>query len=952
MESFLTSVAKDLYDKFGKDMHEVCVVFPNRRAGIFFNKILAEFLNKPVWGPNITTITDLMHDLGNLKLADPLTLIFNLFKVYTRHINTNETFDDFYYWGEMLVNDFDEIDKYLVIPEQIFQNLADIKDIDNQFNIPEDKLKIIKQFWSGFKMDKQGLLKENFISIWQKLLIIYKEFNDILLNQKIAYEGMLYKNIVNNLKQTGTFKSYYKHYLIAGFNALNNCEKELFKYLQLNNIADFYWDYDDYYVNNNWHEAGYFMRENLKLFPQAMRIETHNSLTQPKNIEIVSVPSNTGQTKLVNYFIEKWECSVDKMTESAVIMADEQLLLPLLSSIPQKYNKVNVTLGYPLKLTSVAGFFEAVVGIQKNKRRQDEGNILFYHKDIKVLLNHIYIQSICEEQANKILDEITHFNRIFISQDYFQSHTYLKNILRECTSSNDFILYLKEIGILTVNYLNETESKDKGRDFEKEYWFNFILALNRLEDVLFKEKIEPELTTTINIIRKIINGLSVPFKGEPLAGLQVMGILETRAIDFNNVIMLSVNESVMPGTEYTSTFIPYNLRRGFGLPTIEHQDAVYAYYFYRLIQRANNIALIYNSQASGRAGEMSRYIYQLKYDSVYNIKEQNFNVMFSLSQEKNIIIQKTKYIQDILNKYLADYNSDKYITPTALNTYLECSLKFYFRYVAGIHQEDEITENIEGSMFGKLFHYAMNLVYQEYKGKEIKYIDFENLIRDDKFIESCVLMAFAKEFFKSSETGPKLYGNSIIVKEVLIKYIRQILVTDSRLAPFTLIDFEKTYKTIFDFYVSNTLLQINAGGKLDRIDKKGNVLRIVDYKTGRLDYGIKDIGHLFQAEGKNLNKDILQILIYASVLSEDNKFGILPVTASIYGLHDIFRPGFNPNIQIAKNEYLTDIKEIKPSFLKGLQGLFSEIFNPEIPFRKVADKKKCEYCEFKMICHR
>jgi CRISPR/Cas system-associated exonuclease Cas4 (RecB family) len=428
--------------------------------------------------------------------------------------------------------------------------------------------------------------------------------------------------------------------------------------------------------------------------------------------------------------------------------------------------------------------------------------------------------------------------------------------------------------------------------------------------------------------------------------------LETRALDFNNVIMLSVNEGVMPGTDSSATFIPYNLRKGFGLPTIEHQDSVYAYYFYRLLQRSNNIALLYNSQGGSLTGEMSRFIYQLRYDSAFTIKEQGLNFRISLSEEKNITIHKTETILNILNRFLSVNGDSQYLTPTAINTYLECTLRYYFRYVAGIHVKEEITENIEGSMFGKLLHYSVRQVYSIFKGIQMNEHDFDRLIKDDNFLESCVLKAFAAEFFKSEDELPKLYGNSILVKEVLLKYIRQILQVDKKFAPINLLDFEKTVKTIIPFDVNGNTKYVNIGGKIDRIDKTGDVFRVIDYKTGRVEYSIKSIEKLFEVEGKNQNKDIFQILFYAIVLSEYKNFSHLPVITSIYGLHDIYKQNFDPRIYISKNEMITNINHVKSSYMESLQGLLSEIFNPDIPFVKVTDKKRCEFCEFKMICHR
>ena len=588
----------------------------------------------------------------------------------------------------------------------------------------------------------------------------------------------------------------------------------------------------------------------------------------------------------------------------------------------------------------------------KNVRKQNDGKVLFYHRDIKVLLNHPYIQIICPTEANDLLENIVRLNRVFISVDDVQSHVYLKNLFTLCRTSSEFIIYLKEIGSITVNSLKDANQNEISADFDRDYWYIFIKSLNRLQDIITKENIIPEISTLIKIIRKLINGLSVPFKGEPLAGLQIMGVLETRALDFNNVIMLSVNEGVMPAAESNATFIPYNLRRGFGLPTIEHHDSVYAYYFYRLMQRSNNIALLFNSQGGSQTGEMSRFIYQLKYDAAFAIKEQGLNFRISLSEEKNIDIPKTETILDILNRFLSISAEDKYLTPTALNTYLECTLRFYFRYVAGMREKEEITENIEGSMFGKLLHYAVKLIYSNFKGIQMHEHDFDKLINNGNFLESCVLKAFAAEFFKSENEIQKLYGNSILVKEVLLKYIRQILHVDKKYSPLTFIDFEKTAKTIISFEVNGNTQQAFVGGKIDRIDKTGDLFRVVDYKTGRVDYSFKSIEKLFEVGGKNQNKDILQILLYSIVLSEDIKFGNVPLNTSIYGLHDIYKQNFDPRIYISKNDFITDINQVKSSYINSLQGLLSEIFNPDIPFVKVTDKLKCEFCEFKMICHR
>lgn len=951
MVSFLESVARNIYDNYHSDMHELCIVFPNLRAGVYFNKYLGQMIKKPVWGPQIHSISDLMQELSSLRLADPLTLMFLLYQVYSKESKTTETFDEFYYWGEMLLNDFDDIDKYLADPKQVFQNLADIKEIEIQFPIPEEQLQIIKEFWTNFKSKDTSTIKENFISIWQKLQIIYEGYSQILQKEKIGYEGLLCREAITKIKNEDKLKFPYKHFLIVGFNALNECEKELFKHLKKNNLADFYWDYDNYYVTNKWHEAGHFMRQNLQLFPPPYNFTSPSSLTSLQNIQIVSVPSDTGQTKMVPFFLERWGCSLDKMTDTAIVLADEQLLVPLLSCLPQNISNVNITLGYPLKFTPVVSFFEALVTMLHNVK-QENHSVSFYHRDVEILLNHPYIQKICPKEANDLLLKITRFNLIFISENQFHTQDYLKDLFRVCPTSQEFISYLIDIGSHTLQLLKSNIPDKSSKSFDLDYWFIFISAVQRLQEILFKEKMSLAIPTLIKILRKVITGLTIPFKGEPLAGLQIMGVLETRALDFKNIILLSVNEGVMPKTESAPSFIPYNLRKGFGLPTIEHQDSVYAYYFYCLMQRSQNIALVYNTQSGYHSGEMSRFINQIKFDPAFNVNEQGLSFSISLSEEKDIVIPKTREIMESLNQYLSDNGKDQTLTPTALNAYLECTLRFYFRYVAHIFQKDQVSENIEGPMFGKLLHYAIQQVYIGLLGNTVYEIDLEKIINDDKFLESCILKAFAVEFFRKPNQIPRLYGNSLLVKEVLLKYIRQIMTIDKKFVPFTLMEFEKIVKTTIAVDIENHGAIINIGGKIDRVDKINEGFRVIDYKTGKINNTIHSVEQLFEVAGNKQNKDALQILLYAYVLGENPKYGHLPVYAAIYGLRDIFKENFDPWIYQSKKETVLTIDQIRTKYMEGLKRLLTEIFNEEIPFVKVTDKKKCTYCEFTKICHR
>ena len=953
MDSFLKSVAGYLYQTYKSELQEICLVFPNRRSGLFFSRHLAGMIDKPLWMPSVRTISDLMKDISGYQLGDPLSLVFDLFLIYKKEKKTEESFDEFYSWGEMFLNDFDDIDKYLVDPKQLFQNLADLKEIENQFTLPEEQIRIIREFWTNIRLQESTSLKKDFISVWTVLYSIYTNYRQILDSKGIAYEGMMYRKVYDKITGSEHFRTSYRRFAIIGFNALNECEKEFFKYLKKNDLADFFWDYDDYYIRNTWHEAGYFLRENLVMFPQPLNHLPHDSLISHKNIEIVAVPSDISQAKVIPEILNRWGTDNEKLTETAIVLSDEQLLVPVLSSLPSDVHNVNVTLGYPLRFTPVYSFFDAIVTMHRNARKNKEGTVWFYHRDIAVLLNHPYLQLICRSEANTLLNYIIQYNRVFLNSEELFKHEYLEHLFRYCQTSQEFLEYLSKIGIQTAHLLKAGKSDDQEADFHSEYWFAFIVSLNRLNDILIKGSISLELNTFIKILRKMVNSLSIPFKGEPLAGLQIMGVLETRTIDFSNVIVLSANEGVLPKSEAAVSYIPYNLRKGFGLPTIEHQDAVYAYYFYRLIQRANNIALLYNSQSGNRSSEMSRFLFQLRYEQEFQVSEKSLNFRISLSEGKEIVIPKTDKIMEALyNNFTELSNESKYLTPTALNSYLECRLRFYFRYIAHIQEKEDVTEDIEGSMFGKLLHNAMERIYTPYLNKPISHVDFEKLYENQAFLDECIINAFASEYFKREGETPQLHGKSLVVKEVLRKYLARIIEFDKSMAPLTPLGFEQTFLLPFKIEAGEKQLHVYLGGKIDRIDKTGNTFRVIDYKTGKIDRTVAGIDRLFEISGKKQNKEAMQILFYSYLLSEDKNYKQLPVAAGLYGLRDIFKNEFDYLLTQNKNEPIAYFDQVREPFLQGLTNLLKDIFNPTQAFTQVSDKNICEYCDYRGICHR
>jgi CRISPR/Cas system-associated exonuclease Cas4 (RecB family) len=881
-----------------------------------------------------------------------MTLIFHLYQVYLKEKKTTETFDEFYYWGEMLLNDFDDIDKYLVDPKQLFQNLSDLKEIEKQFSLPEEQIKVIREFWVNIKLHEASPLKDDFISVWSVLHEVYVRFQELLHSKNLAYEGMMCRQVVNRIRLGNSLDTPFRRYAFIGFNALNECEKEFFLHLQKDKIADFFWDYDDYYIENDWHEAGFFIRQNLRLFPQPWPLTEQKSLTSRKNIQIVAVPSDIGQAKLLSTILQNMKVDQGTMADTAVVLADEPLLIPVLSSLPAEITEVNVTLGYPFRYTPVYSFFEALLTMQKNVKLFKDGSYRFYHRDVTSLLNHPYVQKICGEEAVELSTYILQYNRVFLTREEVSTHEYLTKLFSISTSSSELLNFLTEIGSKTARLISDNPDDPTDGNFNREYWFTFITAANRLSDLLAAEHIPLEIPTLVRVLRKMTSALSIPFKGEPLAGLQVLGVLETRTLDFSNIVLLSANEGVLPKSDASNTFIPYNLRKGFGLPTIEHQDAVYAYYFYRLIQRAENVTILYNSQGGNKAREMSRFIYQLKYEPAFEIHEQSMNFRISLSDEKEIVVHKSDEVIDVLRQFTFGSGNSRILTPTALNAYLECSLRFYFRYVAKIYEKEEVTEDIEGSMFGKLLHKAMEEIYKPFLTSVMTKETFDGLIARKEIVESVILKAFATEFFKRPDEIPQLHGKSLVVKEVLRKYIFRILEIDQNLAPLTPLEFEGSFETTVTVDAADERHSVRIGGKIDRIDRTDQGIRVIDYKTGPADRKFQDVVSLFEVEGKNQSKEALQILMYAFILSENNGFQGEPIVPGIYGMREIFGSNFDSRLSMGKKEYIDTIYQVKDEYMDGLKRLLEDIYNPGLPFTKAEDKKVCEYCDYKAICHR
>ena len=641
MQSFLQLVAHDLYAKIGNDLSRTVLIFPNKRANLFFNEYLAGESDQPIWSPAAMSISDLFQKLSVQKTGDPIRLVCELYKVFKEETESQETLDDFYFWGELLISDFDDVDKNLVDADKLFSNLQDLKSLMDDYEfLDKEQEEAIQQFFRNFSIERRTELKEKFISLWDKLGTIYHHYRKNLTELGIAYEGMLYRNVI---EQLDTDQLKYDKYIFVGFNVLNKVEKEFFRKLQKADKAIFYWDYDIFYTQQiKKHEAGEFINRNLKDFPNELPASYFDSLKKPKKIRYISASTENAQAR----FLPEWirtTFSSDNEKENAVVLCNEALLLPVLHSIPEEVKNVNITMGFPLAQTPVYSFINAAMELQTNGYRFDTGR--FTYETVSAILKHPYTRQL-STKADIIERELTKTNRFYPLPSELKQDEFLANLFTPRNGIKELCDYL--IGLIkdiSTLYRKEGEYNDIFNQLYRESLFQSFLKINRLYSLIESGELNIQTHTLKRLISKVLTSSNIPFHGEPAIGMQVMGVLETRNLDFRNLVMLSLNEGQLPKTGGESSFIPYNLRKAFGMTTIEHKNAVYAYYFYRLIQRAENITLLYNTSSDGlNRGEESRFMLQLLVEGPHEITREYLEAGQSPQSTPKIEIPKTQKI--------------------------------------------------------------------------------------------------------------------------------------------------------------------------------------------------------------------------------------------------------------------------------------------------------------------
>ncbi len=948
---FLKEVARILLQKYGNNLSSLCVVFPNKRARLFFSHYLGELSDeRPVWAPAYRTITELISDLSSLVLTDKIQLIFELFSSYKKISGTAENVDDFFYFSEILLADFDDIDKNMVNAADLFRNLADLKSIDYSYAyLSENQLNAIRQFWSSFSGSKSSQTRDDFLRFWDLLLQLYLSFKECLKQKNMAFEGMIYRDVADAILNENSLQLRFDLYIFVGFNALNKSEETLFAYLRKINKALFFWDYDDYYLRNDWHEAGLFVRENIKRFPaEKLSVSFNNLVPGNKEINVLPVSSSVTQAKIIPALLEKIGITDNAdLKQTAIVLPDERLMMPVLYSIPDDIKDVNISMGYPFQDSSVYTFTESVCLLYSNSLCRQSKTKAFYHKDVIALAMHPLIHNYYRESAEKLIHDINNKNRIYINIDELRQYQGMDLFFRDVDTSADILTML--IDLMQLSIQNIVKSGARKDDYlQLEFLSSALNSILRVADIL--PQISPKIL--FNIIRKILKSLSVPFTGEPLSGLQVLGILETRLIDFHNVIILSMNEGIMPRPSRASSFIPGNLRYGFGLSVPEHHDAIYAYYFYRLIQRARKIILVYNQHADGLfTGEPSRFIYQLKYDSTFQLKEINMETSITALPAQPVIIHKTGTIMDYLRKFTAS-SGNHWLSPSAINEYINCPYKFYLTRILTLKEAKEVVEEIDMPLFGNLLHTTMQEIYQPYTGIELHADAIKEIIKQDGLIEDALRKSFISNNLKY-EQSEELTGMHLIIKEIIKHYALQILKYDQHHCPFTIISLERPYNSVVSVEVENQIINVNIGGVIDRVDRHNGVVRIIDYKTGTPEQNFENTESLFREIPSKRNDAVFQVFMYSRLFMDNN-----PDQKAVPCLL-FLRESYGNDFSILLNDKsrkanVTDFSEYYKPFDESLKTVLSELFNQSVPFRQTGDEKYCGIikCPYRNICHR
>lgn len=955
MKSFLNAVAAYLFKNHVNDFKDIVVVFPNRRSGVFFlEELKKQVQDKPFWSPKVVGINEFVARYTELMLAENVQLLSELYLAYRQLSNSFENFDDFYSWGEVLLADFNDVDKYNVEAQSVFVNVKEFKSIENPLGIfTDEQREVLERFFGTLDLADNSKIQSEFLKIWELMHPLYDKFKVELRKKKMAYEGMIYQDAMRELEKKEAADFSFKKVCFVGFNAITPIEEQIFSHFKNIGLAQFYWDYDDCYINNKAMEAGLFLRKYIAKFPPE-KLNKNFAQLKGKHINVIAASTDHGQVFELNSVLNKLE--IDDPKDTAIVLSDEQMLMPVVNQIPQKIDHVNITMGYPLGDSLCGNFIELLVQLQVNGRKSDEKGGVFYYRQVQSLMRHPFLQIINPNEAGQINERITNENLYNLNSSELGLSEFLKQLFVFSDSFQASAEYFEQVLGEVHGYLIESQSDDQGLLLEIEFLFASYLEIKKFNAQIRSYELKLKLPTYFGLLRKVLRSLIVPFEGEPVTGLQVMGFLETRNLDFKNVIVTSVNEGVIPVQARSASFIPYSLRRGFGLPTGELNDAMYAYYFYRLLQSAENVWLIYNSGVGGMStGERSRLIYQLEFDPNFKVNAKAVSQSVEVVADKEIQIEKTGEVWERLCGFIGGENS-KILSPSALSVYIQCKLRFYFKSVARVREADEVEEVVDARIFGNIFHKAAELVYADYfkNNALVTKQELKRIAAGNEYLNEILVKSFSQVFYgdKTSRVF-KVEGKNQLVYNVIMKYLLRMLEADSKVAPFSIVGLEKNVSEMVEFELNGQKMKVRLGGQVDRLDRTDEALRVIDYKTGSDKLTFIHINDVFDPDFIKDTKAVFQTFVYSYLLSKEYA-SELCVKPMVYQVKNLFDP--KAAFSIVSTKYTPyksgNFLDIAGEVELHLKELLAELFDKNKPFAQTENLNSCKNCPYKSMCGR
>ena len=983
MKTFLSLVARDLLERFGTNMHDVTVVFPGKRASLFLNQELAMASDTPVWAPRYITMSDLFYRLSPYVKADPIDSITSLYQIFSQTILSEEmqeeyTLDKFWGWGEIILSDFDDVDKHLADAEAIFLNVYELMQLESLDYLTDEQKQTLQHFFRNFSTEGNSQLKERFLRIWSQMHDMYTQLRQEQMQAGAVYEGAIFRSVIENLRQDDsslqTLLENRKAIVFAGFNVLNDVEHALMSAIQKQGKAIFYWDYDSYYVENPEHEAGVFMRQNLKDFPCALGKEHYNNLRHLQDVTFISCNTDNAAARYAHQWLAGSHDPI--ANHNSVVLCNENLLQPVLHSLPQQVGKVNITMGFPLTDAPVYSFVMALLSLQTDGF--DATQQRFRHPFVQAVQHHVYAPFVPEEQWLR-----------YQATDNVQLLTYLIEMVQQVGMHFSGIQEPDVYEQLYIEAIFQTH-----RILGK-----FLQLTSRQENPLCVQHV-----TLRRLLRTLLCSTSIPFHGEPAQGLQVMGVLETRCLDFSHMLMLSVEEGMLPRNTQSNTMIPANIREAFSLTTPRHRIAVFSYYFYRLIQRTEHLTCVYNENCVGTSRhEMSRFLRQMLAETDIPIRTLWLKSESSIQDVQELSVPKTpEILQRMLERYDQNTSGKKAIplSPSAINTYMTCPLKFFLTHVSGLRADVDPQEGLNAPLIGDIFHDTAELIYKRIIHHTDSHIIQRNtlseILNDMEGLVGPILdIVFDTIYFhpadrwkrtdeawkmvcRDTRPGNQYTGELIIIRRVLMQYLTNLLRYDLRHAPFRIIATETDRYFNINIkhnpsqtpprgseqsQISNSQFKVSprgdlegvgrfsvaTGGRIDRLDEMGGKVRIVDYKTGYHVPSIKSMDDVTNTAGKHEGYFLQAFLYSYAVLQKDKPQQ--PVVPALFYPGKAYKEDYDPALCIGK-EVIEDFTPLADEFYEGLTHIIEQIFSPDYAFTQTPEVKDCSNCDFKLLCGR